>query len=102
MAPTVPNVPRTLPLVVSTALQVALLDLMLLVWLAALVVAVWGAVTEAGRAERARRRELATGSEPGPVPGIDTLLDHWGLWAIGLGAAGVGLLAWVASLARSS
>ena len=92
--------PEAIPAVVQSTLQGIVLDVMALCWLAAIVVAVWGAITEAGRVERARRRELATESEPGPTPGIDGLLERWGLWAILLSAAGVALLAWASTMGR--
>jgi hypothetical protein len=86
--------------VAATPLQAVLLDLMALCWLLAVVLAVWGAVREARRADRERRRILATEVEPGPTPGIEGLLDRWGLWALLLGALGVVFLGLASTVAH--
>jgi len=88
------------PAVLLTPFQGILLDVMVACWLAALTIAIWGSITEAGRVERARQRELATEREPGPTPGVDGLLERWGLWAILLAAVGLGLLGWASTLGR--
>jgi hypothetical protein len=90
----------SVPAVAASPLQAAALDVMVLCWVCALVIAVWGAIREARRVDRARRRELATNPEPGPTPGIDRLLDRWAIWALGFAAAGLALLGWASNMVR--
>lgn len=70
-----------------TAVQVVLVNLMGLFWLLAIVIAVWGSLREERRADQERRR---IGDDPmgGPTPGIEGVLDHWGLWSVILLVAG--------------
>ena len=90
----------TVPAAPASALQAVVLDAMALFWLAALVIAVVGAVRENRRADQARRRELATEADPGPTPGLDGFLDRWALWALGSAAAGLLLLGWASTMGR--
>ena len=87
--------PQPLPELPSSPAQTIAIDLMILFWVIAVVIAIWGAVTESARAERERRRELATEENPGPTPGIDGFLDRWGMWALIFAAAGLAMLAYV-------
>ncbi len=90
--------PSQLPPVVGSPWQGVVVDAMLLFWILAAIIAVWGSVTESARAERERRRTLATDSDPGPTPGIDGFLDRWGVWSLclaGLGLICLGLLSFV-------
>lgn len=94
------SVPQPLPDLGSTPGQTVAVDLMLLCWLIAVVIGVWGAMTESARVERERRRELATEADPGPTPGIDGFLDRWGMWSLIFGAAGLVMLGYVSLVAH--
>ena len=94
------SVPQPLPDLGSTPAQTFAVDLMLLFWLIAVGIAIWGAVTESARAERERRRTLATDDNPGPTPGIDGFLDRWGMWSLIFGAAGLVMLGYVSTIAH--
>ncbi len=88
------------PVAGATAGEQAALLGMLLAWLLAVVIALWGAIREAGRHDAERRQVLSTEREPGPVPGLEGLLDHWALWAFGLLALGLALLALAVHVGR--
>lgn len=66
---------------------------MLVCWAAAVVISVWGSVRDAQQAEREARKELEHNPAPGPTPGIEGFMEHWAVWALGLVAAGLVLLA---------
>lgn len=83
----------------TLAQQVAL-TAMLVAWALAVVLAVWGAIREARRADVHRRRELATEREPGPTPGLEGFLDRWAVWSLVLLGIGMVLLAYAANLVR--
>ncbi len=87
--------PQPLPEFPSSPAQTIAIDLMLLCWVIAVVIAIWGAVTESARVERERRREVATQENPGPTPGIDGFLDRWGMWALIFAAAGLAMLGYI-------
>ena len=75
-------------------------DVMLLCWLAAIVLAVWGSMREARRIEREQRHVEESDPLPGPTPAIEGVLDHWGIWSLGLVGAGFVLLAIASAIAR--
>ncbi len=93
--PTVPLPLQQPPLVVDIAM-----DLMLLCWLAALVLAIWGSIREAKRVDREQRHAQETDPQPGPTPAIEGILEHWGLWSLGLVGVGLVLLAVASAMAR--
>ncbi len=92
--PTVPLPLRQPPVVVEV-----LTDLMLLCWLAAFVLAIWGSIREGRRVEREQRHVEESDPLAGPTPAIDGILDHWGVWSLTLVGAGLVLLAIGAAMA---
>lgn len=97
--PTPPLIPQAVT--APTAAQHAALLAMLVAWGLAVVVAVWGALREARRADADRRRELATERTPGPTPGLEGFLDRWALWSLVLLGVGLLLLAYAANIVRA-
>lgn len=82
------NALTTVPTVVApTTTETILVNLMGLFWLLAIVIAVWGAMREARRADQERRR-VGDEETAGPTPGIEGVLDHWGLWSVSFLVAG--------------
>jgi len=73
---------------------------MLLCWVLAVVVALWGSMREARRHDDDRRRELTADPAPGPTPGLSGFLDRWALWSLVFLGLGLGLLALGANLSR--
>ncbi len=79
------------PTLAPTLGDTLLVNGMLLCWALALVIAIWGSIREARRVDQERRR-TDTDHDGSPTPGLEGVLEHWGLWCIGLLAAGFVLL----------
>lgn len=73
---------------------------MLIFWLLAVVIALWGSIREARRHDDARRQELAEEPAPGPTPGLSGFLDRWALWSLVFLGLGLGVLALGANASR--
>lgn len=75
------------PTVAPTAAEIILINIMAIFWLLAVVIAIWGSIREGRRAEYERRR-IGNDEMAGPTPGIEGVLDHWGVWSVSLLVAG--------------
>jgi hypothetical protein len=94
--------PALFPVGEEAPRTVQVLDLLVvLVWLAAIVIAVWGSIHDARQVEREERADLWENPEPGPTPGVEGFLNRWAIWALGLVLAGLLLLALATQVARS-
>lgn len=91
----------TLPPVIEapTVGQALAVGAMLLCWLLAVVIALWGSIREARRHDYARRTEL-TSEDAGPTPGLAGFLDRWALWSLAFLGLGLALLAIGANIGR--
>ena len=88
MAPTASQALSLIPSTVApTTSEIILINIMGVFWLLAVVIAVWGAMREGRRAEYERRR-IGDDEMAGPTPGIEGVLDHWGVWSLTFLAAG--------------
>ena len=78
------TVPTT---VAPTTSEIVLINVMGVFWLLAIVIAIWGAMREGKRADFERRR-IGDDETAGPTPGIEGVLDHWGVWSVSFLVAG--------------
>ncbi len=85
--PSVSNVPKASGM---------FLVLMLLVWLLAVVLAIWGTIHDGRRAER-ELRNLSVDEGPRVLDGV---LNRWGLWSLGLALLGFVFLSIAAGFAH--
>ena len=77
----------------ASAVTHALIILMLVCWVVAVIIGLWGSVRQARRAAGARRKARVTGVDAGPTPGLTGFLDRWAVWSLALVGAGLILLA---------
>lgn len=67
--------------------------LMLICWVAAAIIGMWGAMRQARRVAGARAQENVTGVDAGPAHGVTGYLDRWAILSLSLVGAGLLLLA---------